>query len=559
LISQVLEQGRAYGMEMDFRMKSDKILSCLISTSLIQMGGQPHFLSAILDITETRRAEAIQRRLATAIDQTTDGVVITDTEGIIEYVNPALERMTGYDRKELMGNKPSILKSGEHDTEFYRQMWSTIKAGNTWSGRLKNQKKDGLLYYEDATISPVRDASGKITNFVAVKRDITEHLQLSNQLFRAQKMEAIGTLAGGIAHDFNNLLTVVLGYSELILSDEGLSARHRDDLSKINQAAQIGADLVQRLLMFSRKAEINPRPLSLNVRIEQLQKLLSRTVPKIIEINLMLSDDLAAVNADPTQIDQILMNLAVNARDAMPEGGRFIIETKNQTLDENYCRNHLEAKLGRCVLLTVSDTGQGMDKETQQHIFEPFFTTKGSGEGTGLGLAMVYAIVKQHGGHIMCYSEPARGTTFKIYFPALVSFEQAQAVEVRTLPRGGSETILLVDDEELIRDLGSRILTNAGYEVITASDGKEALEVYERRGGEISLVILDLIMPKMDGRQCLEALLSLNPSMKVVIASGYSADAVTKEALTSGAKGFVNKPYDIRQVLEVARGVLDAK
>jgi CheY-like chemotaxis protein len=277
----------------------------------------------------------------------------------------------------------------------------------------------------------------------------------------------------------------------------------------------------------------------------------------MIEIELVLADDLSPINADPTQVEQVLMNLAVNARDAMPDGGKLSIRTENVTLDAHYAKTHLGAKPGPFVLLSVSDTGKGMDKETVQHIFEPFFTTKRPGEGTGLGLAMVYGIVKQHGGHIMCYSELSQGTVFKIYFPALVRDEKPTESEPRPLPRGGSETILLVDDEELVRDLGVRILTKAGYTVITASDGKRALELYEANRQEISLVILDLIMPHMGGKKCLDELLSLDPAVKVVIASGYSADAPTKEALRSGAKGFVHKPYDIRQVLDVVREVLD--
>jgi two-component system, cell cycle sensor histidine kinase and response regulator CckA len=317
--------------------------------------------------------------------------------------------------------------------------------------------------------------------------------------------------------------------------------------------------LVQRLLTLSRKTDIRPQPIKLNHRVKDLRKMLERTIPKMIEIQLSLSENLATINADPTQVDQILMNLTVNARDAMPEGGKLVIETNNVVLDEEYARIHLEAESGQYVLLTVTDTGTGMDKETLEHIFEPFYTTKGLGEGTGLGLAMVHGIVRQHRGHIRCYSEPGHGTTFKVYFPAIVSYEDIEELSATLMPRGGSETILLADDEELIRDLGSRILTKAGYEVVTASNGKEALEVYQARSTAIALVLLDLIMPEMGGHQCLEGLLKLNPAVKVVIASGYTADGPTKQTLASGAKGFVNKPYDIRQVLEVVRAVLDAE
>jgi two-component system, cell cycle sensor histidine kinase and response regulator CckA len=495
--------------------------------------------------------------LVTAIEQSAEAVLITDTAGVLHYVNPAVERITGFSSVELLGKTPKGFQSGEHDAAFYRQLWDTIKAGNIWSGRFVNKRKDGSLCHVDATISPVRSASGEITNFVAVEHDITDHLKLSNQLFQAQKMEAVGTLAGGVAHDFNNILQVVLGYTELILSEEHFPERFRDDFEKVNQAARNGADLVARLLTFSRKSEIKPLSINLNRRIEQLQKMISRTIPKMIEIELVLAHDLSSVHADPTQIDQILMNLAVNARDAMPAGGRLTIRTENAFLDEHYCRTRLETRPGRYALLSVSDTGKGMDAETAQHIFEPFFTTKGPGEGTGLGLAMVYGIVKQHGGHIMCYSEMDQGTVFKMYFPALQREDELRQTVRRALPRGGPETILIVDDEELIRDLGARILTKAGYKVITASDGKKALELYQENRDEISLVMLDLIMPEMGGKQCLQGLLSIDPAVKVIIASGYAVNGTVKETLASGARGFVNKPYDNKQLLQTVREVLD--
>jgi two-component system, cell cycle sensor histidine kinase and response regulator CckA len=530
-----------------------------VMASIFEYSGKPAIQLVVRDISERKRAESTERRLLAAIGQATEGVIVTDTEGTIEYVNPGMERMTGYGRDELIGRTPRIFKSGEHDRAFYRQLWDTIKAGNTWTGRFINRRKDGRLFYEDATISPVKDAQGKIMNFVGVKRDITEHLELSRQLYQAQKMEAVGTLAGGVAHDFNNILQVAIGYSELMLGDEVLPPRCRTDLKKVHEAALRGADLVQRLLTFSRKTEMKPQPLNLNRRITELQKMLERTLPKMVEIRLQLADELATIDADPTQIDQILMNLAVNARDAMPDGGSLIFETANVILDREYARIHFGARPGSHVLLTVTDTGSGMDKGTLDHIFEPFYTTKGVGEGTGLGLAMVHGIVRHHGGHITCYSEKGHGTSFKIYFPAMISEEEPDDKTKQVMPRGGNETILVVDDEEHVRDLCSRILTRAGYKVITATNGKEALTVYEQRGHEVNLVILDLIMPQMGGRQCLEELLILDPSAKVVIASGYSSNGPTEDALAGGGKGFIGKPYNMRQVLGVIRKVLDDK
>ena len=516
------------------------------------------------DITERKQAgEALRserEQLLSIFESINEVILVIDPQTHeILYANTFAENLYG---KKLKGEKCyETLNSLDRPCE-YCDMENIIGLQGQpfkWEYNSPVLKKDFL-----ATDRIIRWSDGRdVKLHIAV--DITERKlaeqekeNLSSQLLQAQKMEAIGTLAGGVAHDFNNLLQVVLGYSELILSEKGNRDRFRDDLTKIHQAATNGADLVQRLLTFSRKTESKPRPLNLNHRIEQVQKMLSRTIPKMIDIHLTLDRELAAINADPTQMEQILMNLAINARDAMPEGGRLIIKTENVVLDEHYCKAHPEATSGQNVSLSLTDTGKGMDSETVDHIFEPFFTTKAPGEGTGLGLATVYGIVKQHNGHVVCRSVPGEGTTFEIYFPALVSKEEPKEPIVGTLPRGGSETILLVDDEELIRDVGSKILTKAGYKVITASNGKEAVEVYKQRKDEVSLVILDLIMPEMGGKQCLETLLEFDPSAKVIIASGYFPSEETKAVLASGAEGFINKPYNISQLLEIVSKAIEA-
>jgi two-component system, cell cycle sensor histidine kinase and response regulator CckA len=513
------------------------------------------------DITDRRQTEeALKERdkeYRTLFEDSIDGVYSVLRDGTITDANPSFCELFEYTREEMIGKDIRELYLDPADRlKFQKEI---EKKGFVKDYEVKFRKRDGTEVDCLLSSSVHYGKDGNISGYRGILRDLTVRKALHRQLQQAQKMEAVGTLAGGVAHDFNNILQVVLGYSELLLLEEQVPKRFRDDLAKINLAARNGADLVQQLLTFSRKTETKPLHLNLNGRIEQLQKMLSRTISRMIEMDLVLTDDLWSINADPTQVDQVLMNLAVNARDAMPEGGKLVIETKNVTLGEDYSRVHLGVKPGSYVLLSVSDTGQGMDKETVQHIFEPFFTTKGPGEGTGLGLATVYGIVKQHDGYITCYSEPGSGTTFRLYFPALGTDDQPIETASRDLPRGGSETILLVDDEEFIRDLGSRILTNAGYKVFTASNGKEALEVYHKQADEIALVILDLIMPEMAGKQCLEGLLELDPAIKIVIASGYSANGPTKEALSAGAKGFVNKPYDIRQVLEVVRTVLDGE
>ncbi len=363
--------------------------------------------------------------------------MITDKMGKIQYVNPAFELISGYSREEVIGRDTRFLKSHQHDKSQYMALMKAVKGGNPWKGRLVSRRKDGKLFHENVTVSPVRDSKGEIINFVDVGHDVTEQVELQQQLLQAQRMEAIGILAGGIAHDFNNLLQVVLGYSELVMTDRRLHVQLKDDVGKINQAARTGAELVRSLMTFGRKTETNARPLNLNSQIEQIRKLLDRTIPKMIGMELILADDLPVINADAAQVGQILMNLAVNSRDAMPGGGRLTIETQKVDLDEEYCRSHLGVAPGDYVLLTVSDTGEGIGDESLEHIFEPFYTTKKPGEGTGLGLSMVYGIVQQHGGMIKCYSEPGQGTTFKVYFPALIHKTTSHDSLLTPVPRGG--------------------------------------------------------------------------------------------------------------------------
>ena len=520
--------------------------------------GKPAYLIVARDVTDLQATQEERHRLITAIEQSVESVEITDENGIIFYVNPAFEKVSGYSRAEVIGKNPSVLKSGEHNPAFYKEMWRTLKSGKVWKGHLVNRRKDGNLFEEDATITPVKDDTGRVTSYVAVKRDVTEEILLRRQLQQAQKMESIATLAGGIAHDFNNLLTIASGYSELLLLDRKETSPGYHELQAINHSLSRGADLVKRILTFSRQVETFPETINLNDEIRHTHKLLTRTIPKMIEIKLILEENLKPVTADAGQIEQALLNLAVNAQHAMPDGGTLTIETKNVVLDEEYCETHIEAKPGECALLVVSDTGHGMEREVIDHIFEPFFSTKKTGEGTGLGLSMVFGIVKGHGGHVSCYSEPDVGTSFKIYLPiGKVIDEKSDASETVQLQAFGTETILLVDDEDLIRDLGTRILAHNGYKVLTAKNGKEALEVYQTRGEEISLVILDMIMPEMGGKECLERLLKIDPHIKVVVASGFSIDGLLKDSEKAHFQGFVSKPFDVKQLRGTVRKVLD--
>jgi PAS domain S-box-containing protein len=528
-----------------------------VRANVVNYGGHPAVMGNVVDITERRRAEAERLLLTTAIEQAAEIVIITDKDGTIEYVNPAFEATTGYSAEEVIGKHPNILKSGMHDDDYYREVSQRLEQGEVWRGNFTNKKKDGTIYEEASTVSPVKDETGRIVNYVAVTRDVTKELTLQKQLLQAQKMEAVGTLAGGIAHDFNNLLQAILGYSDLLLMKKERQDPDRKKLEAIMHAARDGADLVARMLAFGRKGESKFRPTDLNHEIRRVEKLLRRALPRMIRIDLALSENLRVIDADPAQIEQVMLNLGVNAKHAMPDGGQLLIETRNVSLSDEYVSVHLGAKPGKYVLLTVSDTGVGMQLDVLDRVFEPFFTTKTDGEGTGLGLSMVHGIVSQHGGYIRCYSEPGRGTSFKIYFPASTYELTPDLVVTREMPAFGTETILLVDDDDRIRDVGRQLIEMGGYQVISARSGEEALEIYAVHGKKISLVILDLIMPGMGGNRCLQELLRVDPNVSVLLASGYSENGASVRENRTGAKGFIRKPYDAKEILLAIRRVLD--
>jgi PAS domain S-box-containing protein len=521
--------------------------------------GRPAVLQLISDITTRRQAERDLQRLATAIEQAAESILIIGTDYTIGYVNPAFERISGYERLEVIGQRLHSLAGPGKDEESFEAMLRCLDQGAPWNGRLVSHRKDDSLCPLETTISPIRDEAGAITSFVVVGRDVTHEEHLQRQLIQAQKMEAIGTLAGGIAHDFNNMLQAILGYGELLAMDMPTHERGYREIGEIIGAARKGAELVQQLLTFSRKLESKKRPLNLNQEVQQVRMLLARTIPKMIDIELALAEEIHIVNADAVQIQQALMNLAVNAKDAMPEGGRLTIATANVTLDETFVQTHLDARPGEYVRLRITDSGHGMSPEVLEHIFEPFFSTKGPGRGTGLGLAMVYGIVSSHDGFIVCDSHPDQGTAFSIYLPAIqqeAEITYLQEIEASLLV--GWETILLVDDESAIRDLSQQALTKAGYEVLTAEDGESALELYRREHERVDLVILDLIMPGMGGRRCLQELFTINPTVRVLVASGYAPEGAATAALADGARAFLRKPFEIMQLLKAVRNLLDA-
>jgi two-component system, cell cycle sensor histidine kinase and response regulator CckA len=546
---------------------ADEVAGCGLSDYLHRSGLNEFKLSRILRCVlcarkreeASRRAEDQLRKLSRAVEQSADLVIITNREGIIEYVNPAFEELTGYSRDEILGRKPSLLKSGQQNPAYYKDLWETILAGKAFRGVLVNKKKNGTLFHAEKTITPVRDSTGKITHFISNDRDVTERHNLEAQLRQVQKMDAIGQLAGGVAHDFNNLLMVVSSYAELAL--DSLTPEHslHRNIREILHAARRAADLTRQLLAFSRTQAQSLRLLDLNEVVQDLGRILPRVIREDIELALVTSKDLGRIKADPVQMEQIIINLAVNARDAMPVGGKLTIETASVHLDDAYVHLRPIVPPGDYVLLTITDSGLGIPPEHLPHIFEPFFTTKQEGKGTGLGLATVYGIVKQSGGFIWVYSEPGLGTTFKIYFPRVAEKQP----RVTAPPRAdsyarGSETILYVEDEEAVRLPSCEFLTRCGYKVLPAPCGTDAIEIAGNYAEEIHLMITDVIMPGISGTETAEQLVTLRPKMKVLYVSGYGHPTLLRHGIQDLQPVFLEKPFTLKALASRVREILDA-
>lgn len=508
---------------------------------------------------EQQSAEESLRKLSRAVEQSADTVAITDRQGVIEYVNPAFEALTGYSREEARGRTPRILKSGEQGPEVYQEMWKAILAGNVFRGILVNRKKNGELYYVEETICPIRDGARQITHFISNGRDLTERLRLEAQLLQAQKMDAIGRLAGGVAHDFNNLLTIITSYSELALDSVPHNSPLESKLQEILLAARRAAELTRQLLAFSRKQPQALRVVELNSVVHTIAKTLPRLIGEDIELTFSPGEGLGRVRIDPVQLEQVLMNLAANARDAMPQGGHLQIETSDVRLDDDYIHEKPAViPKGHYVLITVSDDGHGIPREELPHIFEPFYTTKPSGKGTGLGLATVYGIVKQNNGFIWAYGEPGSGTVFKIYLPCvnerypLGGSEQPESKnEV-----GGSETILLVEDEGAVRRATAEFLRLQGYNVIEAKDGLDALALAQEQRA-IHLVVSDVVMPRMSGGALAKEVARVRPGTQFLFVSGYAGKTILDHKVVDLETNFLQKPYTLRQLSSKIRGALD--
>jgi PAS domain S-box-containing protein len=511
------------------------------------------------EITGRKRIEEDIRQLAMVVEQEAEAVVISDTKGQIQYVNPAFEKMTGYPRDTVIGHNPRFLKSGKQDSQYYARMWETLSHGEVWSGHLSNKRKDGTLYDVEAVISPIRDDKGQIVNYVATTRDVTREMQLEEQFRQAQKMEAIGRLAGGIAHDFNNLLTSILGYSRLVTDELEDGNPIKSDMEEIIHAGERAAALTKQLLAFSRKQMIQLQPINLNAVVLDMDKLLRRTLGEDIELVTLIDNEMGCINADAGLIEQAVMNLAVNARDAMPKGGSLTIQTATVHLDEKQCRGRINVEPGDYVMVSVRDTGMGMSNEVKDHCLEPFFTTKEKGKGTGLGLSIVYSIVKQFGGFIDIETSPKTGTDIRMYLPAVEAAACEMVARERVaLPRG-NETILVVEDEETVRRLAVRILESLGYQVLQARHGGEALLICERFDKPIQLVLSDVVMPHLGGQELVERLRKIRQDFKVLFMSGFTDESFVRNAKAGQEVALLLKPFTQETLAVRVRQILDRR
>jgi PAS domain S-box-containing protein len=653
-----------------------------IGLAPVKRENQHFVIASVVDITERRRAEERIRWLSLAVEQGPTSVVMTDLDGKIEYVNPKFTEVTGYSLDDVRGKTPRILKSGHTPLETYRELWNSITTGRPWHGELLNKKKDGTTYWDAVWVYPIRDGSGAVTRFLALKeditarkgaqaqladtaarlqalmehahdgvsvispsgvilevnrrmaeiagrsitdivghniaeftsaesaatklaefaevvahgtgqvlgveilrpdstkvlldfalstvdlagerlvlalgRDVTEQRTLEVQLRQAQKMEAIGRLAGGVAHDFNNVLTAVFGYVDLLREELPPDSSAHRDLAEVRKAAERAAGLTRQLLAFSRQQVLEPMVLELNELVIEFEKMLRRVIGEDVDLRLALDKKIGNVRADPGQLHQVIMNLVVNARDAMPTGGKLIIETSNADLSEQYAELHQPVVAGPYVMLAVSDTGMGMTPEIKARIFEPFFTTKERGKGTGLGLSTVYGIVKQSGGYIWCYSEVGRGTTFKVYLPRVDAPAEALVRPKEAGSVAGHETVLLAEDDAMLRPLAKALLEKLGYKVLEASNATEALAASQAHKGPIHLLVADVVMPGASGRELARQLEASRPDTRVLYVSGYTDDAIVHHGMLEPGLNFLQKPFTPAALARKVREVLDA-
>ncbi|MBP3959925.1 PAS domain S-box protein [Gemmata sp. G18] len=518
--------------------------------------GVLRWYGTLTDIEEQKRTAAELRLRDRAIRAVGQGVVIVDAcepDQPIVFASPGFERMTGYGADEVVGRNCRFLQGAETDPAMAARLRTAVTDGQPCAVELLNYKKDGTPFWNELSISPIRDEAGRVTHFVGVQSDVSGRRLLEEQFRQSQKMEAVGLLAAGVAHDFNNLLTVIGGYSKLFLSDAPADDPWRESIAEIYSAGRRAADLTRQLLAFSRRDALETRVLDPNAVVQGAEKLLRRLIGEDIELVAELSEGVGHVLSDPALVEQALVNLAVNARDAMPRGGRLTIGTRDEGVDGE----RPDATPGPYVALRVSDTGHGMDAATRTRIFEPFFTTKGPGKGTGLGLAMVYGFVRQSGGFVEVESAPGRGATFTIFLPRVPAPVSPEELSHAPEPRG-TGTVLVVEDEASVRGFTAQILRGFGYAVLEAAHGPEAVRVAEAHTGQITLVLADVVLPGgMGGRKVAEAVRAAHPEARVLYVSGYTDDAVVRNGLSIDRVNFLPKPFTPTSLAQKVREVLD--
>jgi two-component system cell cycle sensor histidine kinase/response regulator CckA len=557
-------EGEFRGLETTWRRRDGATLSVRINARTVRDPENParvlYFEGTLEDVTERRRTEEKLRErtiyLHALIENSPLAIVVLNSQRMVEMCNRAFTRIFGFRQRELTGRDlDALLAPGESSAEA-RRLSEQAFSGENIHTQTRRRRRDGQWIDVELFGVPVV-VDGRQVGALGIYQDITERKELEQQLAQAQKMDAIGRLAGGVAHDFNNLLMVISGYAELLVDHFPADHPGRHQAEEIKRAADRATALTRQLLTFSRKQVRQPRPLGVDQAVREMEQLLRRLIPENVEIACRPDAEGGEVHADPTQFQQVLMNLAVNAADAMPNGGRLVLETRNVTLDDHFCRRQPDLLPGLYVMLTVADTGCGMDAATCARAFEPFFTTKEPGEGTGLGLATVYGIVKQSNGHITVESEPGRGSIFRIYLPRLTEAAEPAPAEAphEALPRA-SETVLLVEDEDTVCEITRAFLLREGYHVLTASDGQQALRLARLHPGPIHLLLTDVVMPGMGGRDLAAHLTALRPEMRVLFASGYPQEAALDGATPPGNGRFIQKPFELRTLAEVVRSLL---
>jgi PAS domain S-box-containing protein len=551
------ERGKVPYYEIEVPTKTGKLKTIVISAVL----DDGFIAGTVIDITERKQAgeelRRIEKKYKDLFDSTLEGIYQIDAEGVFILMNPAGARIFGYESPgEMIGRKGLEYWRDPADREAFRAELRIRKSVSGYPMRLK--KKDGEPIEIETSSTIMEDEEGHFLGMEGILRDVTERRKLEDQLRQAQKMEAVGQLAGGIAHDFNNILTAIIGYGHLLHMKMDSNDPLRVNVEQILEAGDRAASLTQNLLTFSRKLIMNPSPVSLNEIMKKVEKFLLRIIGEDIELKTAFSDEVLTVNVDSGLIEQAMLNLATNARDAMPRGGSLSIETALSEMDAEFIKAHGFGEPGKYALISVTDTGTGMSKETRDKIFEPFFTTKEVGKGTGLGLAMVYGIVKQHNGYITVYSEPGEGTVFKIYLPLVaVKAEGEKEALIPAVLAGGTETILVAEDDPALRKLDMTVLGEFGYNVITAEDGEDAIKKFMEHKDKIDMCILDMIMPKKSGKEVYERIREMRPGIKVLFASGYAADRTQMERLIREGLDYVQKPISPRNLLKKIREVLD--